>query len=58
MKGEQITTTKDGGKSSNSEINDYLIPIQMVLYAKNSDILTRSRKFSYYVGTPQQLRRE
>jgi hypothetical protein len=36
MKGERITTTKDGVKSSNSEINNYLTPTQMVFYVKSS----------------------
>jgi hypothetical protein len=34
MKGEQITTTKDGVESYNNEIYDYFILAQMVLYVK------------------------
>ncbi len=37
MKGERITITKDGVESSDNEIDDYLIHVQMVLYAKNSE---------------------
>jgi hypothetical protein len=36
MKGEQITTTKDGVKSYDNELyDDYLILDQMLFYAKS-----------------------
>jgi hypothetical protein len=37
VRGEQITTTKDGAKSFDNEINDYIIPTQMVLSTKSSE---------------------
>jgi hypothetical protein len=36
VRGKRITITKDGAKSSNSEIEDYFTPTHMVLYVKNS----------------------
>jgi len=36
VRGEQITTTKDGAKSFNSEIDDYLTRVHMVLYAMSN----------------------
>jgi hypothetical protein len=35
LRGEGIIITKDGAKSSSSEINNYLTPVQMALYVKN-----------------------
>jgi hypothetical protein len=41
MKGEQIKTTKDGAKSFDNEIRDYLTTGQMVFYVKNSGHLSQ-----------------
>jgi len=40
VKGEQITTTKDGAKSFSNKIKDYLAIGQMVFYVKNSGHLS------------------
>jgi hypothetical protein len=37
MRGEQITTTKDGAESSDNEKDDYFTPAYMVFYAKRSE---------------------
>jgi hypothetical protein len=44
MKGEQIKTTKDGAKSFDNEIRDYLTTGQMVFYVKNSGHLSQIKK--------------
>jgi hypothetical protein len=42
MKGEQIRTTKDGAKSFDNEIKDYLTTNQMVFYVKNNGHFNQS----------------
>jgi len=44
VKGERITTTKDGTKSSDSERNNYFTLTHMVFYAKNNGHLNQILK--------------
>ncbi len=36
MKGQRITITKDGAKSSDGEIDEYLAFVHIMFYTKNS----------------------
>ncbi len=58
MKGERITTTKDGVESFNNEIDNYLTPTQMVFqYVKSSGHPSQIEKAQLLCGDNRIINR-